>query len=243
MSLTLSASTRRAFDRLGQDLHRVLGSRFVALVASSSSASVAFATAIAPGDLDALSALVDSWHHEGLDTPLLLTPDELRRSLDAFPLEYQALIDRHIVIAGAPPFAGLSIHHVYLRQACEVEAKGHLIHLRQAWLEAAGHDERLAEIVAGSAAPLRRLLTSVARLDGEAAGRTVSPGTSESGTADADEAALDGARLAGLDVHLVGQILALEASSDSPGRTIPSPSACLAAAETLWAFVDRWQRP
>ena len=36
-----------------------------------------------------------------------MTPDEFRRSLDAFPLEYQAILDRHTVIAGTPPFAGV----------------------------------------------------------------------------------------------------------------------------------------
>jgi hypothetical protein len=230
--LIITAATRRAFDRLGDDLLRVLGSRLVALVASSETGSVAFASTIAPGDLDALGALVGSWHQDGLETPLLLTPDELRRSLDAFPLEYQSLLDRHIVIAGTPPFAGLNIHHVYLRQACEIEAKGHLIHLRQAWLEAAGHDDRLTDVMAASAVPLRTLLVNVARLDGG------------NGGTQPDEAAREGARLAGLDVPLIEQILALASTSDpvpgAPARMMPP---YLAAAEALWAFVDRWQRP
>jgi hypothetical protein len=235
VALNLTASTRRAFDRLGQDLLRVLGSRFVALVASSETASVAFASTIEAGDLDALGALVESWHHEQLETPLLLTPDELRRSLDAFPLEYQALIERHIVIAGTPPFAGLTVHHVYLRQACEVEAKGHLIHLRQAWLEAAGHDERLADVMAASAAPLRTLLANVARLDGG----------DDSLAADPDQAALEGARLAGLDVSLVRNVLAFGSASAPAAASDASAQmpAYLAAAESLWVFVDQWQRP
>ena len=230
MGLRLTASIRRAFDRLASDLGRVLGSRFVALVASSETASVAFATRFTAADLAALGPLVDTWHHDGLETPLLLTPDELRRSLDVFPLEYQGLIDRHIVIAGTPPFGGLTVHHVYLRQACETEAKGHLIHLRQLWLDTAGHDDRLADAIVASAAPLRTLLANVARLNGTT-------------PADPDDGALEGARIAGLDVDLVRGILALE-SSPAPATEIGARMpAYLAAAESLWAYVDQWQRP
>jgi hypothetical protein len=200
------------------------------LVASSDTSSVAFASRIEAGDLAALGALVDSWHQDGLDTPLLLTADELRRSLDTFPLEYQALIDRHVVIAGTPPFGGLNIHHVYLRQACEIEAKGHLIHLRQAWIETAGHDDRLADVLAASAATLRTLLAAVARLDG-------GPSVHD------EEPALAGARLAGLDVALIRDVLAIESSPGRSADVTARMPAYLAAAEALWAFVDQWQRP
>ena len=97
-TLTLSASERRAFDRLAADLVRVLGPRFQALVATGPTSSAAFASAISAADLEALAALAGTWRHDGLDIPLLLTPDEFTRSLDVFPLEYQTIIDRHVVI-------------------------------------------------------------------------------------------------------------------------------------------------
>src|SRR4051812_30091630 len=107
--MTLSASTRRAFDRMAQDFTRVLGSKFVGLAASGQTSSVAFVNPLLAADLTAFGALVETWHADGLDTPLLLTPDEFRRSLDAFPLEYQAIVDRHVVIAGRPPLAGVQV--------------------------------------------------------------------------------------------------------------------------------------
>src|SRR5690606_13812811 len=97
--LTLTASVRRRFGRLSDDARRVFGERFVAVVATSPSHAVVFAADIRPGDLDALGVLVHTWHHEDLETPLVMTPDEFHRSLDAFPVEYQAIIDRHVVIA------------------------------------------------------------------------------------------------------------------------------------------------
>ncbi len=105
--LTLPAAARRAFDRMAGDLQRVFTARFVALVASGPRASVAFSTSLGAADLDAIGPLVGAWHRDGLDTPLLLTPEEFRRSLDAFPLEYQTIADRHAVIAGHPPFDDL----------------------------------------------------------------------------------------------------------------------------------------
>jgi hypothetical protein len=225
-SLTLSASSRRAFDRLAQDLQRIFGSRFVALVASGPRSSVAFCDPVTPVDLEALSALSANWRRDALDTPLLLTPGEFRRSLDAFPLEYQAIVDDHAVVAGHPPFDHLVVEPQHLRRACEVQAKGHLIHLRQGWIEAAGHDEDLAALVARSAAPLRALLSNVARLgDGAGSGH---------------DQALAGARLAGLDESLVQEVLGLEAAPEHAHRLVRRLPEYLATAERLWAFVDAW---
>lgn len=224
--LTLTVAARIAFDRLAQDVVRVFGPRFVALVASGPRSSVAFTSDILPGDLEALGALCETWRHDGLDTPLLLTPHEFRRSLDAFPLEYQAIVDRHIVIAGEPPFVDLVFDAQQVRRACEVQAKSHLIHLRQGWVEAAGHDAELIALIRRSAGPLRALLINVARL-GPAAAH------------DADLAAL-GAQMAGLDGSLVHEILAVETTPDSARQLVRRLPEYVAVTERLWAFVDGW---
>lgn len=224
--LTLAPAARHAFDRLAQDVVRVFGPRFVALVASGPHSSVAFTSEILPGDLEALGALRDTWRHDKLDVPLLLTPHEFRRSLDAFPLEYQAIVDRHVVIAGEPPFVDLVFDPQQLRRACEVQAKGHLIHLRQGWVEAAGHEADLIALIRRSAGPLRALLSNVARL-GPAAPH------------DADLAAA-GARIAGLDGALVHEILAVEAAPDSARHLVRRLPEYIGVTERLWAFVDGW---
>jgi hypothetical protein len=228
--VTLSAAAHRAFARLAHDVTRVFGPRVVSVVATSTSSAVVFAESVTSGDLDAIGALIETWHREGLETPLLLTATEFRRSLDAFPVEYQAIVDRHVVISGQPPFDGVQVPADQLRRACEVQAKGHLIHLRQGWLEASGHDEELGELLVRSAAPLRALLTNVARLHG----------VPEGGTGDR---ALAGARLAGLPDALVREILALSDSPDRARALVPSLPAYLSASEALWAFVDGWRSP
>ena len=106
-------------------------------------------------DLQALAPLTNTWHRDGLDTPLLITPHEFDRSLDAFPLEYQAMLDRHVIIAGESPFTGARPSDVDLRRACEVQAKAFLIHLRQGWLQASDHAHDREHLLSDSAAPLR----------------------------------------------------------------------------------------
>src|SRR5262245_35643788 len=133
---------------MAQDLARVFDERLVALVASGPSSATAFVSGIAPGDLAALGSLAETWHRDGLDTPLVLTPEEFRRSLDAFPLEYQTLLDHHVIIHGRPPFEQVTVNAEHLRRACEVQAKGHLLHLRQGAIDAAGHEHGLEELIA-----------------------------------------------------------------------------------------------
>ena len=226
--LVLSPAVRRAYDRMAADFRRVLADRFVALIAYGPASASAFATAINADDLLALTSLAGAWHHDGLETPLVMTPDEFRRSLDAFPVEYQAMIDRHIVIAGADPFDGARIVADDLRRACEILAKSHLIQLRQGWLDAGGHDEDLAELIGRSAPPLRVLLTNLARLDGRPWG---------------DAAALShfAADRIGMPGDLVVAVLALEERPDDGHRLVPRLAEYLAAAERLWTFVDTWR--
>lgn len=221
----MSARIRTAFERMAADMRRVFGDRFVGLVASGTHTAVAFATNVTAEDLEAFGPLVDSWQRDDLDTPLLLTPDEFRRSLDAFPVEYQALMDRHEVIAGHAPFDGVMVDGESLRRACEVQAKSHLIHLRQGWVDGAGQDNRLAAMLMRSAPALRALLADVARLT----------------TPAADSDAMAGAAAAGLDLDLVRNILALETDPAHAPQLVRRLPDYLSLAQQLWRHVDTWR--
>jgi hypothetical protein len=225
--LHLAPSARRAFERLAQDLGRVFGERLVAVIATGPASSVSFLRDIITGDLDALGALAETWHREGLDTPLLLTVNEFRRSLDAFPVEYQTLADYHVVITGTPPFADLLVEREHLRRACETAAKGYLVYLRQGWIDAAGHDEHLAALIAASAERLRTVLTQVARLKGSDT---------------AEDPARAGAVAAGLDVALVLDVIGAERAPGRARHLVRRLPDLLALATSLWVFVDEWTR-
>jgi hypothetical protein len=225
---SIDPASRKALTRMADDLRRVFDTRFVALVSSEHQTTAAFVTSLGAGDLDAVGSLVETWGRERLETPLLMTVDEFRRSLDTFPAEYQSLLDHHVVIDGVPPFDGVRINPDDLRRACEAQARGHLIHLRQGWIDAHGADRRLEALLVRSAAPLRLVLSNLAQLQGED---------------HADDAALAAfaSRAAGMSAELVRAVLALDAETPAPHRLVPRLPDYLADAERLWAFVDGWR--
>ena len=85
--------------------------------------------------------------------PSILAAHEFERSLDAFPLEFGAIVADHVVVAGENPFVASTVEAADVRRACEVQARSHLLHLRQGYLEAGGNPDALAVLIVGSAAP------------------------------------------------------------------------------------------
>ena len=67
----------------------------------------------------------------------MLRGARVRESLDAFPLEFGAILADHAVVSGASPFDGLTVDAADLRRACEVQARSHLLHLREGYIERA----------------------------------------------------------------------------------------------------------
>jgi len=226
-SPSLEATVQRAYTRCAADLRRVFGDRFVALVASGPGASAAFASQITAGDLDALGAIAEAWHKDSLATPLVMTPSEFHRSLDTFPAEYQALIDHHVLIDGTSPLVGAVVHEADLRRACEAQARGHLIHLRQGWIDLGARHHGLADLMVRSAGPLRQLLSNLARLQGAAAGN--------------DTALAAFAAKTGMPETLVARILALTDAPHQSRALVPEMPAYLDACEHLWSFIDAWR--
>jgi hypothetical protein len=120
-------------------------------------------------DLRACTARVAAWHDGGLATPLVLAAQEFGRSLDAFPFEFGAILADHRLVSGSDPFDGLEVDRADLRRACEVQARGHWLHLREGYLETRGRSDALAVLIVESAPAFAALVTSVAQLDSAAA--------------------------------------------------------------------------
>ena len=118
-------------------------------------------------DLHACSRRVAGWHARGLATPLLVAAHEFDRSLDAFPLEFGAILADHVVVSGANPFAASRLDPADVRRACEVQARSHLLHLREEYLETHGRADALSDLIVQSAPAFTALLRSVARLEGQ----------------------------------------------------------------------------
>jgi hypothetical protein len=235
MERSLTATDRQSLELMAADLGRVFGSRLRGLVAYGLDTpsdpprlhSLALVDRLAFDDLAACVPLAANWHRRGLAVPLLLEPEEFRRTLDVFPLEYGEILARHVPIAGDGLFAGATVSAEDARRACEQLAKSQLIHLREGYLETGGDTRAVAALVAASAAPLRALLLNIDRLTGE----------------DHDDVADVAEREVGIPADLVREIMS--AGRGTQG-TIADPTALLKryidALERVWEYVDTWRR-
>jgi hypothetical protein len=162
-----------AVHGLDTDLRAIFVGRLHSLVVYGAAANhdgpvstLVVVDALTASDLRACAERIAGWHERGLATPLILEANEFGRSLDAFPFEFGAILADHEVVSGASPFAGLVVDPSDLRRACEVQARSHLLHLRQGYVETQGRSDALAELIVRSAAPLAALLGNVRRMHG-----------------------------------------------------------------------------
>src|SRR5471030_165543 len=128
--------------------------------------TMAVVESMTPNDLRACAGRVVAWHDAGLATPLLFAGHEFEQSLYAFPLEFGAILADHTIVAGADPFASLAIDPADVRRACEVQARSHLLHLREGFLETRGRSDALAVLIVRSVPAFAGLMGSLARLAG-----------------------------------------------------------------------------
>ena len=231
----MHAAVKTPLQPLVDDLHRIFGTRLRAIVAygrqpQDRQPSLALVESLTLDDLSACAARAAHWHRAGCATPLLLTPREFSRSLDAFPIEYGEILATSQLVTGTPPFDGFVISPDDMRRACEVQVKSHLLHLREDFLEGGGRPTNVAALVRESAPAFVALLRHLARLDGV-------PIDKES-----DLTAYVSGRI-GLDGRVVADLSALTASETmsavDAGRIFPS---YLAAVERLADFVDAWRQ-
>lgn len=99
--------------------------------------------------------------------PLFLTREQVRDSLDSFPIELLEIRDRHLRIEGEDLFSDLEVPRNYLRLQCEHELRGKLIQLRQAYLATSSQPLRLVEVLHRSASSYAALFRTLLRLRGE----------------------------------------------------------------------------
>lgn len=70
-----------------------------------------------------------------ISAPLILTKEDIRSSVDIFPIEFLDMKENHVLIYGEDVLSSLEIPQKYLRLSCEQQIKGKLIRIRQAYLE------------------------------------------------------------------------------------------------------------
>ena len=116
--------------------------------------------------LHAAAAVTRAWREGGNPAPMTLTLSEWRGSADIFPMEYADILDRHKVLFGDPPFAGVKVDQRHLRLQLEYEAMGKLLHLRQGVLSAGGDAARQLALLEASLSTIMVIFRGALRLHG-----------------------------------------------------------------------------
>ena len=211
---------RAAFQELARDLGQVFGDRLTSLVTygepdEEGTHTLALVEQLTFADFAKCARRTGAWHRMGIATPLILTRDEFQRTLDVFPLEYGAIIARHVVLAGSDPFSDVSVRDADRRRGCEQLAKSQLIHLREGFLETNGEPTAIARLISASTPTFKMLLRNLEDLEPGVVARV------------------------GITEEFVRE---LESARDT---AIADPSALFArylvTVERLWQHVDTWR--
>jgi hypothetical protein len=248
-AVNLTGRQRADLETLVSDLRTIFGARLHSVVAYGLAGlpgdaayvrTLALTERVTFEDLARAVPLTAAWQRRGLAVPLILSRHEFERTLDVFPLEYGNLIASHVVIAGGDPFGGVRVADADRRRGCEQQAKSHLIHLREGFLETQGDPSSVVRLVASSAAAFRTLLFNLTQLGST---QLSSTGLEHDGSVETDAPALAAEieRIIGVPTALIVEVL----SAPSGMSTMADPTALLAryvdASERIWRYVDGWR--
>jgi len=114
--------------------------------------------------------------HRGRVEALILKTTDVDRASDVFPLFYDDIRQRHVVLAGRDPFAGLRISDHHRRLRIEQELREAQIRMRRAAADALGDESTLAGAVTRKVKQLRGPLHALLLLRGSPGGKKDSPG-------------------------------------------------------------------
>jgi len=125
---------------------------------------LAVMTQVGPEELKKYAGIYVKWHKKGVPPPLMMTEGMLNSSTDVFPMEFLEMKEANVLLHGRDVLAGLEIGLENLRRECEEQVKGKLIHLQQAYIEAAGDGKALAALLASSLEPFVEIMRNLLRI-------------------------------------------------------------------------------
>ena len=122
---------------------------------------------LGPAELEALHPAFRRWTRLRLVNPLLLSEEDLARSLDTFPLEYLLIRERHETLHGRDFFAGLAVDRAALRSEIERLLRTQELALNGTYLVHAGTASGAREWVARAATAVAASASGLLYLLGE----------------------------------------------------------------------------
>lgn len=171
-------SPEEIFSEFEADLEKVYGEDLISIILFGSGARGEYI--LKRSDLNFLIVLKDNtpselakcqkqlgkWRKRNVATPLFLTEEYIRASLDTFPIEFLEIRSAYKLVNGKDVLAGLEFSKANLRLQCERELKGKLLHLRHAFLESRGRARLLPGLVSGSIAAFAPIFRALLYISG-----------------------------------------------------------------------------
>ena len=166
-------------ETFARDVAQALGHRLVALVLYGSAArgtasrdrsdvnTLLICDTIDDDLFTRLEVPLRNWTDAKHPPPLIMTEQEWRTSVDAFPIEYDDIRQAHRLLAGRDLWAGLQVDPAHVRRQLERELMGKLVHLRQVYAASWRRPGSLAGVIEESASGFLTMLRAVLRLAGK----------------------------------------------------------------------------
>ncbi|MCE5248888.1 hypothetical protein LLG96_01570 [bacterium] len=163
-----------------------------------------------PSELARCARHIKNWHKELITTPLFLEPGFIEQSLDTYPLEFLDMKTSYAVVYGDDVLEGISFEPSDVRNQCEREIKGKLLHLRAEYLALRGNQKALTDLITRSIETFRLVFAGALFIKG----RDIPAGTGLLLDAVTAEYGLDASLFRTLTGIAHGDIKAGEAETD-----------------------------
>jgi hypothetical protein len=166
--MSLDPKDERALEGLVADLRGMHGDALLCVALTGEAAGpgyvprrsplnvVVVLEEVTPDALRRTRGRISAWQRRRIPTPLLMDPRYIENSLDVFPLEFLEIGDRHRVLEGrSDVFSDLEV---------EEQIRGKLLHLWEAYLEAAGSKRALRQLLLETPPGFEVILRGMLRL-------------------------------------------------------------------------------
>ncbi len=117
--------------------------------------------------LDRIRPSVSKWGRRLHIDPIFITPDEIKNSVDVFPVEFLNIKSDHIFIGEHDPFPEVEIYDRALRRQVEEDLKAKRMWLRESFLRQGNHPRMIHVLLVEHFVALQVLIRSLLYLKGK----------------------------------------------------------------------------
>lgn len=117
-------------------------------------------------DMSALRKVLARGQKNARIAPIFWTEEELKNSVDVFPVEFLDMAENHKVLYGKDPVTGIHVDTKNLRHQVEFELRSKLLRLRSGWIEFSDSPKAQLNFLLRSGASLMLLFTQAQKMSG-----------------------------------------------------------------------------